>query len=71
MPRLKRYVCEFGDAPHDEAFICQECWRPVCGYHAERSTVDEDWLCPPCYAAETARLAEPVASSRTRGPDAG
>lgn len=55
MPRLLRYLCVFGDPPHDEAFICQECWALVCGYHAERSEVDGDWLCPECYASEQAR----------------
>lgn len=55
MPRLLRYLCRFGDAPHDEAFACSECWALVCGYHAERSAKDDDWLCPECAASEASR----------------
>lgn len=33
---------------HDEAFRCEACERPVCGYCAE--PVGNEWLCASCEA---------------------
>lgn len=33
-------------ASHDEAFHCEACGRPVCGYCAEPD--GHEWLCPDC-----------------------
>ena len=32
--------------PHDEAYHCFACEKPVCGYCAH--VVNGEWLCPDC-----------------------
>lgn len=32
--------------PHDEAFLCSACEKPVCGYCA--TVFRSEWICPDC-----------------------